>query len=591
MKSTKPITLLLASLSLTSSIYANPIKDVVDTLSSLNNKEKVDCSKMSNDEVAALCVEEVCGDPNKNPVIVTKETVDKFNTDEVRKKMDEAEATIRQREKEVSAYMNFISEEQNKLKNLKDPNAIKDEDARDILKEIITDIKREHKLLQLANLGKSKDNTIKLKVPKKSPYYEVYQDIISKISIDENLEFAIKAKVSPDNETQYKIYLAKAVQYQEEAKARGLTPTYDFVRAIESAEKTNKKYIDALYVDMLHSARSLGISLEKPVCNQECKQSLITYLKKAPYFSPTKIVAEEQKKFGIEDSIAECRAAIAFNNIKAKDSQEIEKEWPKLIERLKDNTSLKFSDHSKGIILNKIEKDLTVMFNVPPMNNHIDPLAGSIRELETPAGTLAESYNLATNEVYYSVATQTPRCTKINKAATINDMVMYEPSQNNGTLVVSPYSCEHAHLGKEIMAHELGHAVSYMIALTPEMSTETKANFKSLRECSRQDKRTTKFPGLISPHEGDKWTTEEDTADLFSFALSKDKENFMGCALVIPNGEEYQGLNMRKSFFDTHSSGIQRLMVELQYKNPSKITEACGEVIKRSKAKITNKCI
>lgn len=592
MKSKKQITLLLATLSLSSPLYANPIKDVLDNLARLNDEEKVDCSKMSNDQVAALCVEEVCGDPKKNPVILTKDTVGHFNSAEAIKKMDDAEAVIRKRKEDIDQYVKFIKEEQNKLKNLSDPEAIEDQEAQNIVKTIITDIAQEHKLLQVVNPSKVKDDKLKFIVPKKSPYYQIYQDVISKINVKENLLFATEINLQPDYETQYQIYLEKASKFQQELKERNLTTKYDFETSKASLEQsTNKRYIGDFYSRMVSDAKKLGISLERPLCDKECKKSLLTHFQKAPYFDAEKIVAEEQKKFDFEDAIAECRAAIAFNNIKAKDSQEIEKEWPKLIEKLKNNSSLKYSDHSKGLILDKIEKDLTVMFNVPPMNNNIDPLANTLGDLKPYETTNSESYSLATNKEFYTVATQTPRCTKIEKAASINDMVMYSTSHNTGTLVVSPFSCEHVHIGKEIMAHELGHAVSYIIGLTPGMSVETKADFKALRECSRKDKRTTKFPGFLSVHEGDKWTTEEDAADLFSFALSEDKQNFMGCALVIPNGEDYQGLRMRKSFFDTHSSGIQRLMVELQYKAPGKITEACGEVIKRSKAKITNKCI
>lgn len=592
MKSPKHIAFLFVALSFSYSLYANPIKEVLDKLSDLNNEEKVDCTKMSNDEVASLCVEEVCGDSKKNPVILTKDTVALYNSAEAIKKMDDAEASIRRRKEEIEEYVKFVTEEQKKLKALKNPDLIKDQEAQDIIKTIIGDIDREHNILQSIMPARVKNDKIKLTLPKKSPYYQVYQDVISHINVKENLEYAIELNIAPDYETQYQIYLEKAQKFQQELKERNLTTKYDFETSKASLEQSkNKNYVGDFYSRMLKDAKAQGISLERPVCDKTCKEHLITHFQKVPLFDPAKIVAEEQKKFDFEDAIAECRATIAFNNIKARDSQEIEKEWPKLLEKLKNNSSLKFSDHSKALILERINKDIQVLFNVPPMNNHVNPLANSLGSLKPYETGLSDSYELATNKSVYGLLTKTPRCNKVEKAVSINDMVMFDPTQNKGVLVVSPFSCEHVHIGKEVMAHELGHAVSYIIGFTPEMSSETRANFKTMRECSRQEKRTTKFPALVSTHEGDKWTTEEDTADLFSYALSEDKENFFGCALVIPSGEDYQGLRLRKSFFDTHSSGIQRLMVELQYKNPGKITEACGEVIKRSKARITNKCI
>lgn len=590
MKQKKHLALILATFALASSVHANPIRRLFDKFSSVNKEAKNECAKMDNDEVAALCVEEVCGSASKNPVIIDASNVDQFNTDETKKKIDDLETSIRKRAEEVDKYARLVVEKQNELKKLTDPEQISDQDAEKILENITNRLRKKHKIVQ--KLVSSKNGEIKLFVPITSPYHKIYKNVISKINIKENILFANNVYFSPGYDVEYQIYQDRASKFKEELKKKNLTTEYNFEEAQRSLQERGPSSAMIYYNLMTEAAKTAGIKLENPVCDQECKQHLIQFLKTAPYLDPNATIAKERKRFNLEDTIAECRAAEALSNIQAKNADEIKKEWPKLIERLKNNTSLKLSDHSKGLILDKIKNNLNVQYNVSPSTPKVDPFAESLTAIHlNKMESLSDFYDVATDEVTLKYATKSPRCAKIDKVAIINDFQLYLPTVDKGALVVSPFSCEHVHLGKEIMAHELGHAVSNFIAFSPNMSTETRENSKNLRECSRKEKRTTKFPALVARHEGDKWTTEEDTADLFSYAVSDDKENFIGCALVIPNGKAYQALKMRKGFADTHSSGIQRLMVELQYKNPDLITEACDEVIERSKSRITNKCL
>lgn len=539
MKTSKRIALLAVTLTLSTSAQANFLKDLFEKFGSINKEEKSECAKMDNDEVAALCVEEVCGDPTKHPVILNAETVKKYNTENTEKLMNEVEKEIRSKEARIEKLVELAVKSQGQIAAINDPSQLSDIDSKEILIKIIQEINEEHKLLQKINPFKSKGEKIKLIVPPNSPYSKIYKDVIAKINLEQHPSLR------------------------------------EFVGAKSTGAGVNAEQ-------------------EPTLCSTECKQHLITYLKSRPAPSIEEIVKKEREKFDFEDSIAECRAAVSLNHVEAQNSEEIQKEWPKLIERLEKDTRLKLSAHSKALILEKIKNDLTVKFNVPVTRvaSVLKPSKSNYQAFHDKS-EIATAYTLTTKSSMknFEEAIATPRCHQLDKAVNLSDHVAFKPQENKGDLVVSPFSCEHAHLGKEIMAHELGHAVSYFIAFTPGMSKETKEDFKKLRECSRQEKRTTKFPGLFSPHEGDKWTTEEDTADLFAYALSEDKENMIGCALAVPDGKDYTALGMKKSFFDTHSSGIQRLMVELQYKNPGKITEACEEVIKRSKSKITKQCL
>lgn len=515
MKTSTKVALLAVTLTLSASAQANFWKDMLEKFESVNKEEKNECAKMDNNEVAALCVEDVCGDASKNPIIINAETIQRYDVEKSKKAVAEAEEEFKKRQANIEDNVKNATAAIAMLKSIKEPSQLSDTEAESIIAGILKKISEDHKLLQKINLSKPKERRVNLVVPPTSPYRQVYKDVISQLDLE-----------------------------------------------------------------------------QKPLCDDNCKKGIISYFQKAEFFNPQELVKKEQEKFAFADAMAECSASAMLNHVEAKSSEEIQKEWPKLIQRLENDQRLKLSAHSKGLILQKIQTDLTVKFNVPAkMRTDLFKTTSLPFDI---TGDISDAYAKvagADTKKYFKKTIKTPRCVAIKKSVSISDHVAYKKKDNTAELVVSPFSCEHVHLGKSIMAHELGHAVSYFIANTPGMSTETKEGFKKLRECSRAEKRSTKFPGLFSPHEGDKWTTEEDTADLFSHALSDDNDNFMACALTAPDGEKYTGLKMRKSFLDNHSAGIQRLMVELQYKNPGKITEACREVIKRSKAKIKNLCL
>ena len=593
MKTNNKLALIATTLLLSSSAQANFLKDLLDKFGSINKEEKSECASMTNDEVASLCVEEVCGDASKNPIIFNAQQArDRFHSPEMQAKIDEQEQILRNYEQYIKDEINQFEEAKKEINSLT-ADQISDQDAEELIRDIFFEIKDEHKILNKLTKDISKNDTVKIVIPPGSRYAGIYKEVISKINVYDNVEMAHRMALSNlDEERIFNIYLQKAKELQEELTKKGQSINYDFQEREEKLRKAGKKHSSTYYSDLIKHAKNAGIELEKAACDEACKKSLVTFMQtKAKQLDVKEMANQALEKFDFEDAIAECKATMTLASIKARDTSEMEKEYPKLIEKFKNNKSLKFSDHSKDLLLKKIDKDLKVNFNHNPyekMQLGVEPWRKEVKS--EPHTSLSTKYIAVTNKDNAQYLVKVPRCKKIEKVATISDAVAYDLQKNEGQLYVSPFSCEHTHLGKEIMAHELGHAVSFMISATAGMSSETQDNFSKMRVCSRQEKRSTKFPGLFSPHEGDKWTTEEDTADLFSFALSENKEDFMGCALVAPAGDSYQGLKMRKSFLDTHSAGIQRLMVELQYKNPGKITEACAEVIKRSKAKITKQC-
>ena len=204
--------------------------------------------------------------------------------------------------------------------------------------------------------------------------------------------------------------------------------------------------------------------------------------------------------------------------------------------------------------------------------------------------SLASIYEVATSRKTFDENAQAPSCEHNFNNSILDDGFEHEDMQ----IIVSPYSCEHHHSGKEILGHEFGHAVSYIIGNTEGMSEETKKNHIKLRDCSGSETASIKKEveigdEFIPSFPGDYLTTEEDTADLLGFSLSDSKDHFVGCSLIT-DGTNYSNISINADDESPHSPAVVRLMLELQYKNPAKINAACAEVIKRSKSKINNKC-
>lgn len=159
---------------------------------------------------------------------------------------------------------------------------------------------------------------------------------------------------------------------------------------------------------------------------------------------------------------------------------------------------------------------------------------------------------------------------------TINDAAL----TSKGRIMVSWYSAAYPSDGIGIIAHELGHVVSY--ALRRMNVPSPRATFVDSLNCiANRNPLYSQAVPLLS-HENSRWS-EEDWADFFStqvlLELKKTQSpwarigrNF-GCALIVDTGKEYGRNTIDPHPADPHSSGLLRLlMVQLDL---DAITPAC----------------
>lgn len=164
-------------------------------------------------------------------------------------------------------------------------------------------------------------------------------------------------------------------------------------------------------------------------------------------------------------------------------------------------------------------------------------------------------------------------------------------------IYMSVFACTfHDVYGEQTLAHELAHVVSYLFA-DNKLSEESYEEYKKLRQCATERYRVNNKvhdEGGKWRHEHDKYKTEEDTADLFTYQVFQDNPNLSTCSeLYKKNGvirgkrDEYWNLRIvEPKYFsdttdyngDTHSEPLLRVIMEAIHKR-IELPESCQQIV------------
>ncbi len=149
-------------------------------------------------------------------------------------------------------------------------------------------------------------------------------------------------------------------------------------------------------------------------------------------------------------------------------------------------------------------------------------------------------------------------------------------------------------MGEQIFAHELGHALSYAFH-EKRLSESSYKEFLKDRSCMNQLNGVSDFesPLPFMPHPGDRFRTEEDTADLIAFRFGQGRETLMSCALLEPDYELTQYVHpslLNRISLDTHSSPLTRAVREAIHKSIP-LPTACNELIQTQTDLRFNSCL
>lgn len=560
------------------------IGDLLRKLKNINKSPtEIECKDMETKDLALLCAQEACGDPKDYTAVVNAQTADRYLNDDSKKQIAAIDERMRKAVEEAKAHAKAGNEQLKKLKEIKE---LSNEESLKYLQTLFImsepqNLFREKKGHEIKNLRVAK------KINPLSRHYKIHNDFLSKLDLSKNMTEAMEV-LSLSAETMLEITKNKLEQFKKELAQSGHSPA-EFKELLETDLNTFNVWdyvaTQNFYNKLVASAQKVNIQLERPICDESCKTQLVSILQNLELPDLEKKAEEELKRFSVEDRIAECKAQVTIASVDS-DLAKIEKEWPGIKDRADKLFLSKFSKHSQGLLRDKIE-GIKLMTSplIDAKKKNIDATLTSL-----PWG---DSPQIVLNSIDSRGESDIPRCHfKPRNVPLITDFMAYYPRLDAGEINVSPYSCEHTETGVHILAHELGHAISYFMAGSPGMSASSKEEFVAIRRCSDSSKKTTKIPSLSPIYEKDKFTTEEDVADLVSHLLApKDNNKLKGCALIAPNEEQFNELGTRRSLLDTHSASLMRLLVELQYKRAGQIPEACQVLMERKGHKLTKKCI
>ena len=160
---------------------------------------------------------------------------------------------------------------------------------------------------------------------------------------------------------------------------------------------------------------------------------------------------------------------------------------------------------------------------------------------------------------------------------------VFSPRENK--IYVSLFSCAFHEHGKQVLAHELAHAMSYLFAKN-KLSEKSYGKYKELRKCANKRYRDKAPPAFFRPsvfpdrqHSIDTIKTEEDTADLIAHHVFQNDPTLLNCGVLKPskNGEQYESLKILEPN-RTQSSPLLRTVIEAIHKK-KKLSPSCQQVV------------
>jgi hypothetical protein len=303
---------------------------------------------------------------------------------------------------------------------------------------------------------------------------------------------------------------------------------------------------------------------------------------------------------------------------KAKDGKKKEfvESIPRIIDKVKNNFSSKFSKESSST-LGKYFDNLKYVVADDPIPgrgdyNYLDYIKEEVLRVVEPKedeetesyedelkGILADYKKVKKHFMMGQVRFEHELTSCDEANANASDHFMPSEYDPDTYIHASSFSCNHYTTGKQVFAHELGHAISgqFMHDKTSDSSAQ---KYKGHRDCISKNYKDKTFSGVPMwkefSHKGDTKYTEEDMADFVAGLIyNNPNENLLSCALIATDvnnvdfdREKLSVLNPLS--YDTHSSPFLRTLKEAILKNKV-LTPSCRTIIDKYKDRINfNKC-
>lgn len=301
----------------------------------------------------------------------------------------------------------------------------------------------------------------------------------------------------------------------------------------------------------------------------------------------------------LENQMLFCRSNFASLALKESETERIREALPRVKTQFMSRVAKNFSAHSREAFETYLNENLSFNFasdDESALDQFVEQVKISAEESKVVDSSTDAQLIKALSKIknpysdYVSVITDAS-CTGLGVSAWdsfmplqpgIEDFLPADGDPTKDNLQISHFSCTHPAQGEQVLAHELGHALSQAFS-DNELSESSYVEFMRLRSCVNgwADPSLPEAPVSFVSHEGDAIRTEEDTADLVAYMYAYDNPALMSCALLEPEitGNNYANASIANpTMFDSHSSPLTRAIREAMHKRLP-IPAACQQLI------------
>lgn len=347
-------------------------------------------------------------------------------------------------------------------------------------------------------------------------------------------------------------------------------------------------------------------------CKEDCKKAVFEEMDRFDYKGVLQKLSSKLKdrKGLTKKKMAYCKSQFAMDSINTYQKDELAKMIPGIKAALFKNVMSGYSKASQQEFKDYLDKQ--VHFATKPMksraNEFIQEVKRVVKNVEAAPAAPDEPSLIDRSLSMMNYVDYDGNVSPLSQMRLCNDSLSYvawdnftpksfvDPTAPPGTydgqdpekdnLNISMFSCTHQDHGKNIVAHELGHALSWAF-LENKLSESSYKEYMQLRACANGQYKInndTEIPRSFV-HEQDRYRAEEDTADLIGYMTIPDKSLISNCTLldVSDDGKSFENLELMNSRnSDTHSSGLMRVLQEAIHKRRA-LPASCKELVNANK--------
>lgn len=367
-------------------------------------------------------------------------------------------------------------------------------------------------------------------------------------------------------------------------------------------------YIDVYKTQFAEATKVPTASLSYCM-DKACQKAVQEYLTKFNFKETLDNLSKENASSDLmEDKLLNCRSELASKNLLDDDLEKVATMMKDVKGRLMTKAAAGYSEHSRKELARYFEEINISLKNgsknedafIEEIHKAYNESAGEEEEEEDQKSLILKLFTKTDESGETDPMGGTTYCNSLfatiwdafgtKDEVSLEDGSDVDVTKNN--LFLSKFSCVHVTAGSQVLAHELGHAMSYAF-MEKRLSEQSLKGFLNLRACAtshyKRPSNLSTDPGLSFP--GDKFRTEEDTADLISYLAYADA-GLMECSLLDRNkaGTSYTDLSVKNSMEgDSHSSAMFRVLQEAVHKK-KELPASCKKVIDENKDLGFNVC-